>query len=116
MINKINEKIQESILQILFRAMAGLVSVIVAYVGPLVLPVFDSIPNNVLLALLALSLLINIGLWFYVSRLSKQFRNLQDSKFTKRFGVFWDQDYQPYCPACKILLSSHHPLNVGFQI
>jgi len=110
LIEKAKEQIQESIVQILFGAIAGLMAVIAAYVGPLVLPVFNSIPNNVLLTLLALSLLINIGLWYYVSHLSKQLRNLQDTKFTKRFGILWDKNYEPHCPSCKNMPSGYQEI------
>ena len=110
---KAKEKIQESIVQMFFAAITALLALIAVNVGALVLPVLGSIQNNVLLALLALSLLINVGLWLYASHISKQLRNLQDTNFTKRFGILWDKDYGPHCQACKTLLSSHHTVSGG---
>jgi len=100
---KAKEKIQENIVQAFIGAISGLVIVIAGYFGPFVIPIFVSIPNNILLASLALSVLINIGLLFYLSHLSQT----QMENFIKRFGVLWDKDHQPHCPACKNLLSGY---------
>jgi len=116
MLKKVKEKIEESIFQILFGAIAGLLAIIATHIVSLVLPVLASIPNNVLLALLALSLLINIGLWFYTLHLSKQLKNLQDTKFNIGFGVLWDKDREPHCPVCKNLLSAYEEKRIKNKI
>lgn len=101
-ITKLKEKAQDRAISLLFISI-GLLALIVwaAIPSEVWASVSGAIPKSVLWALLGL-LLIAVSLGAaYVFNLRKQL----DPKDEFAFGVYWNSDLNPLCPACKTPLS-----------
>lgn len=121
LLEKIKEQLQDAIAKGWIAAITTLIVLIIGYFGPPIIPVLTSIPNNIILALFALSLLFIIFLLFYSFDLSKQLKNLKlenlkAEKFTKGFGILWDKDYDPHCPSCKTMLSNYEEKRIKSRL
>lgn len=75
---------------------------------PIILPsLIEQLPKTLLLKILsvlsvAILLLILVSIALYL-KLRK--------KLISQFGILWDKNKEPYCPACEIILSEYHEQN-----
>jgi hypothetical protein len=95
------EKIQDGFFEHIGTAAAlvitGLIGWLVLEVAPIVAPAIESaFPAKVLLAILALSLIVNIGLAIVIWRFASRRPQLR-----LKYGILWDSDKNPHCPVCK---------------
>jgi hypothetical protein len=94
------EKIKNGFLEHLGTACAAAVTTLVGWtfyqITPLVIPAIESgISVRVLLAIVLLSLLLNLVLAILCWHLAKP------KRLKLRYGILWDKDGNPHCPACK---------------
>jgi uncharacterized membrane protein YqjE len=97
---KLKEESENAFVKGWVAAITTLIIALGAYFGPLIIPVLDSVPNNILLTFLGLFLMIIIGLSFWIWHLSEQLKNLKlenlkTEQFIKGYGVLWDKNYEP---------------------
>lgn len=93
-VDTVTTELTKKIVLLLLPLMSGIVLAIVPQVRDRILPV---LPKPVLAVLLGLSLSLNLALFFYVIHLSR----IVNQKLKPRFGVNWDRELTPYCPAHK---------------
>ena len=75
----------------------GLLGWIFVQAAPIVLPVVERFfPVRILLAILALSITLNIVLGVAIYRLASNRQKLR-----LLYGILWDKDKNPHCPVCK---------------
>jgi hypothetical protein len=107
------EKVKETIVT---RAAEGLglsVGVVLIWVcsevGSAILPaVENSLPKSILLKIALASLALNIIFLaiFWVTR--------KTSEFKLKYGIYWDSDKNPHCPACKIPTGAYSEYQAGW--
>ena len=95
------EKIRDGFLAHLGTAAAlvvtGLIGWLFLQIAPALLPAIElAISSRVMLALLLLSLLVNILLAIATWQLSRKRETLK-----LRYGILWDKEKNPHCPVCK---------------
>ena len=96
-IDKIRDGFFEHLGSTAVVVLTGLIGWLIKEAAPALLPVVEaSIPIRVLIAILLLSLLLNIGLIVAVWRLSPR-----QTKLRLKYGVLSDQEKNPHCPVCK---------------
>lgn len=93
-VDTVTTELTKKIVLLLLPLASGLVLAIVPQVRDRILPV---LPKPLLAVLLGLSLSLNLALFFYVLHLSR----IVNRKLIPRFGVDWDRELTPYCPAHK---------------
>ncbi len=77
-------------------------------VAPVVLPAIEAtISKQVLLAILVASLVLNVIFVWVVWFTSKR------EPFRLRYGIYWDKDKNPHCPACKIPVAAYGQYRTG---
>lgn len=77
--------------------LTGLIGWILTEVAPIVLPAIqEKLPSKVMLAILMLSIFINLLLAIAVWLLTRKREILK-----LRYGIFWDIEKNPHCPVCK---------------
>ncbi len=78
-------------------AVVGLVGWICFAIAPLAIPAVESsLAPRTLLAILGLSLFLNVALSVAVWRLTSK-----PTELRLKYGVLWDKDKNPHCPICK---------------
>lgn len=95
------EKIQDGFFEHIGTTAAlvvtGLIGWLALELTPTIAPAVEAaISTRVLLAALALSLVINVGLAIAIWRLASKRPQLR-----LRYGILWDSDKNPHCPVCK---------------
>ena len=101
----LKEKFIEKAVDIVIGAITGLLVFIGGTIGAKIIPALSPlVSNELLLSMLALSLLINLLLatLFLLSR---------KKELVLKFGILWDvsrKDYIPYCPTCKNALTNDY--------
>ncbi|MDH5829820.1 hypothetical protein QFW80_04720 [Luteimonas sp. M1R5S18] len=95
------EKIQEGFFGHIGTAAAlvvtGLIGWLALEAAPIVAPAVESaLPVRVVLAILALSLIVNVGFAVAIWRLSPKLQALK-----LKYGILWDSEKNPHCPICK---------------
>ncbi|WP_159660561.1 hypothetical protein [Alcanivorax xiamenensis] len=95
------EKIQDSFFEHIGTAAAlivtGLIGWLSLQVAPIIAPVIkSSLPLDAVLAVLGLSLFLNVGLTIAIWRVASGRPSLR-----LRNGILWDSDKNPHCPVCK---------------
>lgn len=69
---------------------------------PLVLPVLEEkLPLRVLFAVLGVSVAANLILGFLLRQATAR------PALRLKYGIYWDQDKNPHCPACKIPVGAY---------
>lgn len=100
MINTIKTKLTENSVTIGITLIVWLMLQILKELLPLVLPsILQNSPPKLILLLLVLSMLGNLIL------LTLILLN-RDKKLKSKFGIFWDNKANPYCPICKTPLQT----------
>ena len=106
------EKVKDSIASRAAEGIAVSLTVLLVWaayeVAPVVLPAIEAVTSKkVLLALLVTSLVLNfvfvVVAWF----LSKK------EPFRLKYGIYWDKDKNPHCPACKIPVAAYGEYQAG---
>jgi hypothetical protein len=110
---KIIEKIKEVTTIQIISSLSGVLILLIwsiyQDVLPLILPtIIQQLPKIVLLkGLIIISafilLLVALSLSLYLKL---------KTKLTPKFGIFWDKNKEPYCPACEKPLSQYGPYNI----
>jgi len=100
------QKIKDQLLSHVVTIGIGMVGALLLFVGkevlPPVLPVLlGKMPSRAILALLALSIILNIALLVIVLLVRKQ------QRLKVMFGIYWDSDNVPHCPSCKSMLCNY---------
>ena len=95
------EKFKDGFFEHLGTAVAlvvtGLVAWISMQIAPIILPaVLDKFPSKIMLAILMLSLFINIALAVITWRLTRK-----NDELKLLYGILWDKNKNPHCPVCK---------------
>jgi len=105
---KITETIMSNTITILLTALSGLFGILLgsiySEVVPIILPTLtQQLPITVLLKILSgatILLVLSIVLSIFIYLKYKP-------KYKARFGILWDKNKEPYCPACHIYLSGY---------
>ena len=95
------EKFKDGFFEHLGTASALVVTGLIAWlsmqIAPIVLPAVQAkFPSRVMLAILMLSIFINIALAIITWRLTRK-----RDEFKLLYGIFWDKNKSPHCPVCK---------------
>lgn len=103
---KFFEKLKDSIIDRTAEGFAASLTVLAAWlayqIAPAILPAIEkTISTRVLLAILSLSLLLNIA-FLLVIWLTSRSENL-----VLKYGIYWDSQKNPHCPSCKKPLSAY---------
>jgi hypothetical protein len=101
------DKVKEALVSKTVEASISLVSMLLIFVfwqlAPAIIKSISiTVSPQILLALLTLSIVINI----FLVALFIYSRTKEKSDLKLRFGVYWDKDKNPYCPVCKNVLAS----------
>lgn len=94
--SKFIEKLVEHAAEAAVAAVVVLLVWVANQLSPVVLPLLEShLSNQVLVALLLASLAVNALLALIIYLLSRK------PAFKLKYGIYWDSEKNPYCPACQ---------------
>lgn len=107
------EKIQDGFFEHIGTAAAivvtGLIGWLALELAPIIAPAIEAaLPIKVVLAILLLSLAVNIGLAIAIWRLASKRPQLR-----LKYGILWDSDKNPHCPVCKNAGLDYNEWNYG---
>lgn len=107
------KKIQDGFFEHIGTAAAlvvtGLIGWLALEVAPIFAPAVESaLHTKVLLAILSLSIIVNIVLATTTWRLASKRHNLR-----LKYGILWDNDKNPHCPVCKNAGLNYNEWNYG---
>lgn len=104
-VEKAKEAAMSKTAEMIVASIAAILLFVFYQISPYLLEAIDkALSPRLLLALLALSFVINLFLLAYLFGLNK---NVNSSLFL-RFGLYWDKDKNPYCPLCQKPVSTHN--------
>lgn len=96
------DKVKDSITTRAAEVIAASFTVLLAWVASQVAPAIESaISKQVLLALLATSLVLNVIFFFIV------WLNAKKELLRLKYGIYWDKDKNPHCPSCKTPVATY---------
>lgn len=106
------DKIKESIISRAAESVAASITILLAWVAyqvtPAILPAIETaLSKKVILALLLLSLVLNIIFFLFVRATSKK------ELFKLKYGIYWDKDKNPHCPSCKTPVAAYGSYQTG---
>ncbi len=113
---KITESIKESTTKYLLSIILGVLGLLIGSIYsdliPIILPsIIQQLPKTVLLKMLTLAIILfvlSLALsWVTYIHLK--------TKFISKFGVVWDKNKEPYCPACEKPFAKYEA-NLGGKI
>lgn len=95
------EKVQDGFFEHIGSAVAlavtGLIGWLSLQLAPIIAPAIKtSLPVEIVLAILGLSLFLNMALAIVIWRLKPNQPSLN-----LKYGILWDKDKNPHCPVCK---------------
>ena len=107
------EKIQDGFFEHIGTAasivVTGLIGWLALELAPIIVPAVEAaLPLKVVLAILLLSLTVNIGLAVAIWRLASKRPQLR-----LKYGILWDSDKNPHCPVCKNAGLDYNEWNYG---
>jgi hypothetical protein len=110
---KLIRKLQDSLVDRIAEAVWAGVAVVLMWaayqVVPAVLPAIESnVPGRVIVALLAVSFVLNLlfALLLWRGRPS-------ETPLRLKYGILWDRDGNPHCPACRTPTSAYGKFGSG---
>lgn len=106
------DKVKDSIATRAAEGVAASLTVLLVWaayqIAPLVLPAIEAaISKQVLLALLVTSFFLNVIFLVVVWLTSKK------EPFRLKYGIFWDKEKNPHCPACKTPVAAYGDYPTG---
>lgn len=106
--NKFVEKLVEHAAEAAVAAVSVLLVWVAHQLSPVVLPLIEShLSNQVLVALLLASLAVNALLALLIYVLSRK------PPFKLKYGIYWDSERNPHCPACQKPVAKYGDYQVG---
>jgi len=95
LLDKVRDGFLEHIGTACAAALTGLLGWLFYQLAPSLTPALQAIPLHVVLAILLLSIALNVALVVTVWRLSRP------QQLKLMFGILWDKEKNPHCPVCK---------------
>lgn len=102
------DKLIEHAAECAVAALSILLVYVAGQLAPVALPLLDALSNRVLLALMLASLLINVLLALLIYYVTRK------SPLRLKYGIYWDKERNPHCPACEKPVAAYGEYNSGW--
>lgn len=106
------DKVKDSLVNRAAECMAASLMTLLLWVAyqviPALIPTIETvISKKILLALLAVSIILNIIFLLMVWSTAKK------GSFRLKYGIYWDMQKNPHCPSCKVPLAAYAAYQFG---